>query len=59
MLGLPAGKGLQGTLVAREKPRDTHVLTSSSVLLRIKLTEFAIPNQLRPSSAAASKQGGN
>lgn len=46
-------------LMAGEKPRDTPMLTSSSVLLRITLTESAIPNQLRRSSAAASTQGGN
>lgn len=51
--------GLQGRLVARENPRNAHMLVSSSGLLRIKLTEFAIPNQLRPSSAAASEQGSN
>lgn len=55
----PAGSGRQGTLAAREKPRDAHVLASSSALLRIKLTEFAIPNQLRASSAAASSLGGH
>lgn len=52
-------EGLQGTLVAREKPRDTRMLIRPSAWLRITLTEFAIPNQLRPSSAAASKLGGN
>lgn len=60
--GPPSSRQLAKVPRARrwpEKSQGPLVLASSSAFLRMTLTQFAIPNQLRLALAAGSTQGGN